>query len=251
MNKIDYSISVIQKAESLALKYQEFGFHVAFSGGKDSQVILELCKMAEVNHKAFFYKTSVDPPELLSHIRNNYPDVEWIRPKMTMFQLIEKKGMLPLRQCRFCCEYLKERNGLNAVVITGITRAESPRRAKRQEFESSCKVGADKNLLNPILDWTTRDVIGFLKSRNIEMCSLYKVQPRIGCVGCAISPRSMRLDFQRLPNFRKAYVFTVRKLMERGKYPEFDSADDVIDWWISGQNRDSWLAMKTYQGVLF
>lgn len=97
MNKIDYSISVIQKAESLALKYQDFGFHVAFSGGKDSQVILELCKMAEVNHKAFFYKTSVDPPELLSHIRNNYPDVEWIRPKMTMFQLIEK---------RECCHFV-------------------------------------------------------------------------------------------------------------------------------------------------
>lgn len=251
MNKIDYSISVIQKAESLALKYQDFGFHVAFSGGKDSQVILELCKMAEVKHKAFFYKTSVDPPELLSHIRNNYTDVEWIRPKMTMFQLIEKKGMLPLRQCRFCCEYLKERNGLNAVVITGITRAESARRAKRQEFEASCKVGADKNLLNPILDWTTRDVIGFLKSRNIEMCSLYQVQHRIGCVGCPMSPKSMRSDFQRMPNFRKAYVFAVQKLMARGKYPEFDSAEDVVSWWISGQNRDSWLAMQKFQGVLF
>jgi phosphoadenosine phosphosulfate reductase len=250
-NKVDRSISVIQKAEKLALQYQPWGFHVAFSGGKDSQVILELCKMAGVKHKAFFYKTSVDPTELLSFIRQDYPEVEWIRPKMTMFQLIDKKGMLPLRQARFCCEYLKERNGLNSVVITGITKAESTRRKKRKEFEQTCKVGSDKNLLNPILDWTTSDVIGFLKSRNIKMCSLYQTQHRIGCVGCPMSPRTMRRDFASSPNFKKAYVSTVQKLMERGKYWQFDTAIDVVDWWSSGQNRDKWLAMKRYQGVLF
>jgi phosphoadenosine phosphosulfate reductase len=88
--------------------------------------------MAGVKFKGFFYKTSVDPVELLSFIRSDYPLVEWIRPKKTMFQLIVKKGMLPLRQARYCCEFLKERNGLNSVVITGLTRAESVKRRKRK-----------------------------------------------------------------------------------------------------------------------
>ena len=244
MNKIERSLEIIRKAESLALKYNDFGFHVAFSGGKDSQVIYELCKMAGVKFKAFFYKTSIDPPELLSFIRRNYPDVEWIKPERTMFQLIIKKGMLPLRQCRFCCEYLKEMNGLNAVVITGITKAESAKRKKRQEFESSCKIGQDKNLLNPILEWTLNDVYDFLRSRNILLCPLYETQNRIGCIGCPMSPKTMRRDFRLRPNFKKAYIKTVKKLIVNGKYSEFESAEDVVNWWCSGLSRKVYLANK-------
>lgn len=244
-SKVNHSIEVIKKAEQLALVYNDWGFHVAFSGGKDSQVIYELCKIAGVKFKAFFYKTSVDPKELLRFIMDNYPDVEWILPKMTMYQLILKKGMLPLRQCRFCCDYLKERNGLNAVVITGITREESTKRKKRQVFEMSCKNGLDKNLLNPILDWTKQDVLQFLISRNIELCELYEKQERIGCVGCPMSPKTMRRDFKNMPNFKRAYINTVQKLMnDKGKYPEFDSAEDVVDWWSSGLNRKKWKATK-------
>ena len=66
MDKIQHSIELIRKAEKLALSYNDFGFHLAFSGGKDSQVIYELAKMAGVKFKAYFYKTSVDPRELLS-----------------------------------------------------------------------------------------------------------------------------------------------------------------------------------------
>ena len=75
LNKIDTAIQTIQKAESLALKYQDYGFHLAFSGGKDSQVIYELTKMAGVKFKAFMQVTTLDPPELMRFVRKNYPDV--------------------------------------------------------------------------------------------------------------------------------------------------------------------------------
>ena len=251
MNKVEQSILMIQKAEEMALKYNDFGFHVAFSGGKDSQVIHELCKMAGVKFKAFFYKTSVDPKELLSFIRESYPDVEWIRPQMTMYQLILKKGCLPLRQCRYCCDYLKERNGLNAVVMTGITKAESVKRKKRKEFETSCKLGNDKVLLNVILDWTLQDVYGFLKERNIEICTLYETQKRIGCIGCPMSPKSMRRDFRNRPNNKKAYINTVKKLIARGKYSEFENAEDVVDWWSSGLSRVKWMGNKLQTKLIF
>jgi len=250
MNKLLKSIQIIRKAEKLALSYKDYGFHVAFSGGKDSQVIYELCRLADVKFKAFFYKTSVDPVELLSFIRNNYADVEWLRPELTMYQLILKKGMLPIRQARFCCEYLKERNGLNEVVITGITRAESAKRKKRKGFEVSCMKGKDKILINPILDWTLNDVFSFLKMRNIEICSLYSNRSRIGCVGCPMSPKSMRQDFACMPNFKKAYINTVKKLIEKGKYSEFESAEQVVEWWSSGKNRNTFLYEKKYQTVI-
>lgn len=252
MNKIADSIKTIQQSEKLALKYNDFGFHLAFSGGKDSQVVYELCKMAGVKFKAFFYKTSVDPKELLSFIRNNYKDVTWLKPKMTMYQLIIKKGMLPLRQSRFCCEYLKERQGINSVVITGITKAESVKRAKRKKVELSCIKGQDKVFVHPILEWTVQDVKDFLISRNIQICSLYKIQDRIGCVGCPMSPKTMRRDFRNMPNFKKAYINTVQKLIDqKGKYSEFESACDAVDWWSSGLSRAKYLANKKQHKINF
>ncbi len=243
--KIQHSIELIRKAEKLALTYNDFGFHLAFSGGKDSQVIYELAKMAGVKFKAFFYKTSVDPIELLSFIKINYKDVEWVKPKMTMYQLIYKKGMLPLRQARFCCEYLKERNGINSVVITGITASESAKRAKRKEQEHSCIKGQDKIFIHPIFNWDKKDVLQFLTERGIERCSLYDIQERIGCVGCPMSPKAMLRDFRNMPNFKKAYINTVKKLInEKDKYKEFDNAEDVVNWWSSGMSRKQWIANK-------
>ena len=251
MSKITDSIKLIQDAEKLALKYNDFGFHLAFSGGKDSQVIYELCKMAGVKFKAFFYKTSVDPKELLSFIRFNYPSVEWIKPKMSMFALIVKKKSLPQMNRRFCCEVLKERNGLNSVVITGIRKAESAKRAKRKKFEQSCKVGKDKNLLNPIIEWLDSDVYSFLADRNIPLCILYETQKRIGCIGCPMNHKNQRIDFNNRPAFKKAYTFSVQKLMDIGKYKAFENADDVISWWTSGLSCKVYLANKLQMKIKY
>ena len=245
MRKIEKSIRLIKKAEALALKYNDFGFHLAFSGGKDSQVIYELCKMAGVKFKAFFYKTSIDPPELLSFVRNHYPDVTWVKPPMTMFQLIYKKGCLPWRKARYCCQVLKEGNGNNSVVILGIRKQESNARSKRQTFTHECTGKGDKHLLSPILDWTTREIWQFLYERKIETCPLYEKLTRIGCVGCPMNTRTQRLEFVLYPNFKKAYINTIARLQkDKGKYLDFESPEDVINWWASGASKKKWFAMK-------
>lgn len=94
-SKIDKAIETLQKYEKLALKYSPSGFHVAFSGGKDSQVIYELCRMAGVKFNAYFYKTSVDPMEVLRFIRSNYPDVTWLYPEKRCFSLFLKRRCYP------------------------------------------------------------------------------------------------------------------------------------------------------------
>lgn len=105
------AIHFIRNAEKLALKMNERGFHVAFSGGKDSQVLLALVEMANVKHHAEMQVTSVDPPNLMRFVRKNYPQVKLNLPKRNMRQLILHKGMLPTRQARFCCSELKEQAG--------------------------------------------------------------------------------------------------------------------------------------------
>ena len=46
------AIKFIRNAEKLALRMNENGFHVAFSGGKDSQVLLALVEMSGVKYHA-------------------------------------------------------------------------------------------------------------------------------------------------------------------------------------------------------
>ena len=85
------------------------GYHVAFSGGKDSQCIYHLCQAAGVKFDAHYSVTSVDPPELIRFIRGNYPDVAFDYPRdrdgkvITMWNLIPKKCMPPTRMVRYCC----------------------------------------------------------------------------------------------------------------------------------------------------
>ena len=83
------------------------GFFVGFSGGKDSIVSLELCRMARVKHQAFYSCTRIDPPEVVRFIKQKYPSVTWLYPKMTLWEAIQKKSP-PLMRRRWCCDVLKK-----------------------------------------------------------------------------------------------------------------------------------------------
>ena len=248
--KINHSIKVIQKAEKLALKYSDEGFHLAFSGGKDSQVIYELAKMAKVQFQAYFYKTSVDQKDLLRFIKTDYPDVVWLNPKQTMFQLILKKKAFPTRKSRFCCESIKEKNGLNKVVIIGIRKAESAKRKKRIEFTSDCKAGCDKNLLSPILEWSDNDVWKFLSIQKIKACKLYETQLRIGCIGCPMSCNQLK-ELIANPGIMKAYINTAQKVIERNPNVKFSrnfkNGEDAFKWWVSDMSVKKYIAIRDLQ----
>lgn len=110
------------------------GYFLAFSGGKDSQCIYHLAKMAGVKFEAHYSVTTVDPPELVRFIKKEYPDVIWDRhygkdgKPMSMFRLISEHTIPPTRQNRYCCAELKETQGVGRVVVTGVRWDESARR---------------------------------------------------------------------------------------------------------------------------
>lgn len=116
----------------------EEGYYLAFSGGKDSQCIYHLCEMAGVKFDAHYRVTSVDPPELVQFIKEQYPDVSREIPKdkdgkpVTMWNLIAKKTTPPTRVYRYCCSDLKESGGKGRVTMTGVRWAESKKRKENQ-----------------------------------------------------------------------------------------------------------------------
>lgn len=130
--------NVRDKVEIAIKRLQAFeppeGYYVAFSGGKDSQCVYHLCKMAGVKFDAHYAVTSVEPPELVRFIKRNYPDVRFERQydkdgkPITMWSLIAEHTLPPTRKVRYCCAYLKETGGQGRVVVTGVRWAESSNR---------------------------------------------------------------------------------------------------------------------------
>jgi phosphoadenosine phosphosulfate reductase len=229
-NKVDHALSLIKEHEP------ETGYYVAFSGGKDSVVILDLVKRAGVKYEAHYSCTTVDPPDVVQFIRERHPEVIWERPRKSMFTLIAEKGCLPTRVIRYCCDELKEIGGANKTVITGVRWAESVARRDRTFYEQSRKQKT-KMILMPILDWDTADVWDYIYSRDLQYCSLYDDgKERLGCIMCPMQgAKGMMEDAKRYPRYYRAYLRAIKKMIDNhpGKF-HGANAEGIMNWWIRG-----------------
>lgn len=164
--KIDHAIKLLQSIP------QDGPIELSYSGGKDSDVILELTKMSGIPFEAIYKNTTIDPPGTIAHCKEN--GVTILKPKMTFLQIVEQKGT-PSRFARFCCEILKEYKVYDRA-IQGIRRCESTARAKRYKEPEICRTyshGDKVRIYLPILEWTDADVAQFIKDRNIKCAPVY------------------------------------------------------------------------------
>ncbi len=211
------------------------GYYVAFSGGKDSVVILDLVKRSGVKFDAHYNITGIDPPELYYFIRDGFPEVQRHRPEMTMWALIIKKGFPPTRSIRYCCQFLKEGGGHGRKVITGVRWKESHRRNKRQMIETCLKDGT-KTYLHPVIDWSENDVWDYIRDNNLPYCRLYDEGfDRLGCVMCPMSSKQGH-EGKRWPRIRAAYIRAfdraIQKSKERGVIPSQQNGEEMLRWWL-------------------
>lgn len=275
--KIDRSIHILQKMEPIALKYRDFGFIGAFSGGKDSQVIRQLLNMAGVKHIMKYQWTTIDPPEVLQFIRREYPDVIIERPSETFWHLCLRHALLPNQHKRFCCRELKESKDSHCVTITGVRAAESPKRKMRQEVEIQtrhrhpeyvrgtldqfnmykethvdCISGKDKLIVNPIIDWTEQDVWEFLHYMDLPSCELYdRGYNRVGCLFCPMaSRRSLHMMERDYPKYRQAFIRLIHRIREKrlqkGGYDVYQTLTDeeVFSAWLNKKSTKKMIAEK-------
>jgi phosphoadenosine phosphosulfate reductase len=236
LNKIEVSIMRLREFEP------KEGYYLAFSGGKDSEVVYDLAVKSGVKFDAHYNDTTVDPPELKSFIRKYYPTVDWTRPNRNMFRLIEEKG-LPTRKYRKCCEELKEGNGEGRFIVTGVRSAESAQRARRKMVEV-CTRGLGGKYLHPIIDWSVRDVWDYIHQNKLPYCCLYDEGfKRLGCVLCPMeSVEQTQIELNRWPKIAEAYRVAIGKLFLRDlpSMRKFKTSEEVWRWWLSrkGQGKD-------------
>ena len=204
---IDTAITRIRKFATIANTY---GFEIAlgFSGGKDSEVVYDLCRRAGVPFKAY-YNVSFESATTKRFIRENYPDVIWRREHRYGFiENIWRNhcGMLPTVERAFCCEdYKHNPKYVDKCSIVGVRRQESLARSARTAFSYKNKT-AKKNMqsnvtpyftehcqsigtasviqLSPIVDWSEEDVWDYIHRYNLPINPEYQTANRVGCIVC-------------------------------------------------------------------
>ena len=238
--KVNRAIRLLQSASKIASKHGQ-PLEICYSCGKDSEVILELAKMAGIEYRAIYKVTTIDPPGTIKHA--NDKGVELVRPKETFFQLIRRKG-LPSRKVRFCCQELKEYKILDYAVV-GIRAEESAKRKELYKEPTQCRIYQNKDEVEqylPILNWTKQDVSDFIEERGIKCHPLYydengrfDVTRRLGCMCCPLASKKKRIE-----EFRK-HPIMVRQYIRNASY-YFDNHyknenrqgqklfDDVFQW---------------------
>lgn len=240
--KVDFAIKLLQSIP------QDGDIELSYSGGKDSDVILELAKMAGIPYRAIYKNTTIDPPGTIAHAREVGAEV--IHPKKTFFQLISERGF-PSRFRRFCCSELKEYKICDRA-IHGIRRSESRKRAERYKEPEMCRVYSAKEKVKvylPILEWTDDDVAEFIKERNIKCHPLYykdgqfDASKRLGCVGCPLASKKKRIqEFKESPKMLKAWIragqkyFTSQKYQEGKAYFRFKDAFQAMGFTLFCEN---------------
>lgn len=169
--KIDCAIRLLQGIQN----GYDGEIEVAYSGGKDSDVIQQLAKEAGIRFRAIYRNTTIDPPGTIVHVERMGAEI--LRPKETFFQLVAKKGF-PNRFSRFCCEKLKEYKVMDKCIM-GVRKSESSKRNERYNEPTECRFYGRKTEANhveaiyPILDWTDDDVLAFVEDRHLTLAPVY------------------------------------------------------------------------------
>ncbi len=154
------AVERIRMASEMSLHCYGLPLVCTYSGGKDSDVMLELFKRAAVPFEVHHSHTTADAPQTVRHIRDTFRELELqgiscmvdYHKKsdgrcVTMWNLIPKKLMPPSRKMRYCCSELKEGGCKNRMIATGIRREESYKRKERGMFEEISRDKSNKAIL--------------------------------------------------------------------------------------------------------
>ena len=207
-----FDIIPLEKAEEQGKKVFQTTkidkFLASFSGGKDSQVVLDLCTRAipSTEFEVIYSDTGYELPpslELYKQVQEHYnqlfPDLKFstARNHESVLNYWDRIGT-PSDTHRWCCSIMKtaplyrmlKADGTNrqAKVLTfdGVRSEESVRRG------AYARVGKGKHTTvinaHPIINWNTVEIFLYLFQFNLPINKSYRFgKARVGCIICPFS----------------------------------------------------------------
>ena len=221
-------------------KWQGEELGCSYSGGKDSDVLLDLCRTSnpKVEVKAFHFCTTIDAPYTLKHCKDN--GVEIIRPERNFADCILRSGF-PTMFTRHCCGELKEKYYMDYILI-GVRKSESVKRAKRYTCDEDLVTynGRGRAMqYYPLLNWTDEDIAEYIQERGIKCHPLYydekgnfHVERRLGCLLCPLQYYKKRIEeAKKYPKMVRFWCrYGQRYLDTHPDVKTHEYFDDVFEW---------------------
>lgn len=128
------------------------GVYVSFSGGKDSTVLLDIARRLYPEIKAVFVDTGLEYPEIRQFVKR-FNNVDWLKPRITFMQVIEKYGYpfisKEVSECVYGAKKFLARGGYRLFYRKGCGSGEGQKEevsVRVQQTHGTWKVCADQRV---------------------------------------------------------------------------------------------------------
>ncbi len=237
-------------------------FIVSFSGGKDSQVVLDLVArvLPPERFRVIYSDTGYELPTSLALYDTIIQSYALTHPQIKFYTATNHKAVLdywdeldsPSKIHRWCCavmktaplyRLLKELHGTgkqpNVLAFEGVRGEESLTRSSYDRIGRGVK---HNNVVNarPIFDWSTTEVWLYILTHNLPINPAYrKGLNRVGCVICPLSSElGDCLDYQFFKSKAQPFVDKLRLNAERAGIRSVDTYIKERKWKVrAGGNR--------------
>lgn len=253
-----FDVMPLSKAEELGkapiLSTSTDIFITSFSGGKDSQVVLDLVSrvIPADDFVVIYSDTGYELPPSLNlyekiktYYTGKYPNLHFYTAKnhQPVLYYWDEIGT-PSRIHRWCCSImksaplsrlLKEIVGKgkqpNAILFDGVRAEESPARASRSKIGKNVKHNKIINV-SPILEWSATEIYLYILLNRLPVNEAYrKGLSRVGCVICPYSSSwSEDLCGQLYPDTLNPFVNKIREGLEKSKTAGVDNYIKTGRW---------------------
>lgn len=235
-------------AKKIIKEYEKFKdkldiFHVAFSGGKDSAVLLDLVKKAlpKGSFVVIFGDTGMEFPDTYEVVevtrRQCKDDGIPFYVARSCFDPKESWELLgpPSRTLRWCCSVhksapqtlkMREITGKEDYIgldFVGVRKHESLARST-YEYENYGKKQKGQHSFNPLLEWTSAEIWLYIYSHKLFINKAYrKGNSRAGCLLCPMS--SGYSDFIRRYNYTNDIDSFINIIKQKNNWDSHSEAE--------------------------
>lgn len=175
--------------------------YIAFSGGKDSVALLDIChRVLPLSVPVVFSDTDMELPDtykVINEIKQKYPDREFITAKAETSALENWRIFAPpSRTIRWCCSVHKStpaliclkkklhKSAIKVMAFVGVRGDESYARSFYEDASDGAKNASQLNRM-PILDWGAHELWLYIFANDLIInCAYKKGLTRVGCLMC-------------------------------------------------------------------
>ncbi len=228
--------------------------YIAFSGGKDSLALLDIChRVLPLSVPVVFSDTDMELPDtykVWEEIKTRYPEREFITAKAETSALENWRVFAPpSRTIRWCCSVHKStpalmclkkklrKSAIKVMAFVGVRGDESYSRSFYEDATDGAKNASQMNRM-PILDWGAHELWLYIFANDLIInCAYKKGLTRVGCLMCPESAGShIALIGKMYPHEVKHYCDVIIQTSSKS----FNNADDRFEFLSDG-----WQARKS------